>query len=93
MVKDEMDDGEHRKKHKGESFWTTDRILLLFFFIVGLIIGGYVMHQFIEPILSADYPKCKSDLKTLNDEIKSCYEKLSIQEKQAGVQGIEPPVQ
>jgi len=82
-MKEEMDFEEPKKK-RGSGFWTTNRIIMVSLLVLGLLIGGYAEHQFIEPILTADYSKCKADLKSLNAEIQNCYLDKAALEKQLG---------
>lgn len=79
MAKDEMDYDEPKKKKQG--FWTANRIIIAVVLIAGLLVGGYVEHMYIEPLLSADCNKCKNDIQILNDEIKDCLLEKTVCEK------------
>jgi len=60
-------------------FWTSERILLALVFIIGLIIGGFVTNQFIDPYLNSiksdDYNSMKDLVDRLNqrnDQLLQC---------------------
>ena len=36
----------------GSSFWTAQRVFILFIFVLGLVVGGFLMHQYVEPELN-----------------------------------------
>lgn len=36
----------------GPSFWTAQRVFILFIFVLGLVVGGFLMHQYVEPELN-----------------------------------------
>ncbi len=79
-----MAEGKEQKKGKG--FWSVSRILLLFFLVLGIIIGIAIEHYFVEKAISAERENkcnaCFENQQLLNDTINSCIsEKKALQKK------------
>lgn len=78
MALDDSYDEEPRRKKKGFSLggWRT----LLIVLVAGLLIGGFLEHQYLEPIVSDNAKKladCSSTNKLLDQEIGKCYNQLA----------------
>jgi hypothetical protein len=61
--------------HKQETFWTPTRILMLFFFIIGIVVGyageKYVLHPFFAGGTDA-LSKCQKDSRLLSENLDAC---------------------
>lgn len=76
-MRDDEDDLPKRKK-KGTGFlgWRA----LLIFLLIGFVLGGFLEHQYIEPLLGETAKKlagCENINKLLNGEIETCYKCLA----------------
>ncbi|MEK6941637.1 MAG: hypothetical protein AABW85_02170 [archaeon] len=88
MTREEDDYGEEmpRKKKKGSSrggFWNLQRIAFAAVFVAGLLIGAYIMNQFVEPSLGStanaqDLQKINTQLDSLNDKYYACMQAFQI---------------
>ncbi len=71
---------ETKERKKGSSFWTLNRAFVLFVFIFGLLIGGFLMHQYIEPALQEkacqDYNALMEKNQQLDEEVDNYYDCL-----------------
>lgn len=82
MARDEFE--EPRRKKSSTLF--SSRNLFIFLFVLGLALGLFLEHRYIEPILSKSEKQlasCESTNKLLNTEIESCYKKLADANKQS----------
>ncbi len=61
------DDGEHIASR----FWNPGRIMLAGLFILGLVIGGYVTNQYVDPYLNGAQGKDINSLLTQNARLDS----------------------
>lgn len=68
-----------------EHFWSADRLRLVIIFIAGLLIGGYVTNQYVDPYLgsssSVDYNaliEINTSLDERNEQLFGCLEKNQI---------------
>ncbi len=72
-----MEEGESPKKRK-KSFGGAR--LFLVFLVVGFLLGAFIEHQYLEPILNGsakNLAACETTSKLLDQEAKNCYKKLS----------------
>ncbi|MBU0636547.1 hypothetical protein KKE06_05980 [Candidatus Micrarchaeota archaeon] len=61
-------------------------ILMLFFFLVGILLGSTIEHYLIEPDLNNDLggklSECRGSLDLVNREVSNCYEELEALQAQ-----------
>ncbi len=60
---------------KQDSFWTSHRILFVFFLVIGLVAGYAVERYVLHPFFSADpdsLGQCKRDNQLLFDNLNAC---------------------
>ena len=83
---DDFEEDAPRKKKKGGSrsgFWNLQRIAFAAVFVAGLLIGAYIMNQFVEPSLglsanAQDLQKINTQLDSLNDNYYKCMQTFQI---------------
>lgn len=76
MHGEEDDYPKRKKKGPGFSGWRA----LLICILIGFVLGAFVAHQYIEPMINENAKKlagCESTGKLLNAEIESCYKRLA----------------
>lgn len=66
MVEDEE---ERPKKKKGKRFFTFKKVSLIVVFLLGLSLGMYLMHIYVEPALYQDIIKENYDLNLMNQQL------------------------
>lgn len=84
---EDYEDDAPRKKKKGGlrgGFWNMQRIAFVAVFVAGLLIGAYIMNQFIEPTLGStanvqDLQKINTQLDSLNDKYYKCMQTFQIE--------------
>ncbi len=76
---DDDDDYEAPKK-RGKKFWSMGKIFVIFIFILGLLIGGIITSQFIDPVLNSgitqDYNALLETNEVLDSQADSYYQCL-----------------
>ena len=77
--------GEGAGLPKSRSFWSVQKIFMLFLLIFGFILGIYVSHQFIEPSfnkqLTSSFAACEAKKLIQDKEIDSllsCFQKHDL---------------
>jgi len=85
---DEYEESPRKRKKKGKGmfkFLTMQRIGIIILFIAGLLIGGFVTHQYIEPVLMENtvtqLKDCNTSLNAMDEQFniyKSCTDRLGI---------------
>ena len=67
-----------RYRQKGTGFFTATRIFMLFLLIIGIVIGSFVQHQYVEPLLNKEFIAENSSLQTLTKLLNEQNDKLLI---------------
>jgi len=67
---DDDDDYEHPKR-RGKKFWNLSKIFIVFVFLLGLLIGGILTNQFIDPTLNTGMVQDYNSLVELNEVLDS----------------------
>ncbi|HIH17030.1 MAG TPA: hypothetical protein HA252_06515 [Candidatus Diapherotrites archaeon] len=62
-------------KDVGPSFWTAQRVFILFVFLLGLVLGGFLAHQYVEPELNK---RIVNDLNAFNATNKALDRKVDF---------------
>ncbi len=79
MEEEEPYKGKTKKKGK---FWNLTKSLIVVGFIVGLVLGAYITHYYIEPMLkdskASDYTKLKEYCNAQDRELDRCLTCLDI---------------
>lgn len=77
MPKQKVEGEEIRERKKGRDFWTLNRVFVLFIFIFGLLLGGFLVHQYIEPVLQekacGDYNALLEKNQQLDEQVDNYY--------------------
>ena len=67
-----------RYRQKGTGFFTATRSFMLFLLIIGIVIGSFVQHQYVEPLLNKEFIAENSSLQTLTKLLNEQNDKLLI---------------
>src|SRR3990167_1112860 len=67
-----------RYRQKGTGFFTATRIFMLFLLIIGIVIGSFVQHQYVEPLLNKEFIAENSSLQTLTKLLNEQNDQLLI---------------
>jgi len=65
---------------KKQSFWNAARIVMLFLFFIGLVIGALIQHYAIEPVLGQTIKErldqCELENKELYSSLQQCHQQI-----------------
>lgn len=82
------------------SFWTTGRIILILVFLLGVIIGGVIVNQYIDPFIYANQVSDFNSVSALNnrldtraDELYNCLLENDVSPTLCNISSAEPAVQ
>lgn len=79
---------ERKERKRGKGLLTTNRVFILFVFIIGLLLGGFLMHQYIEPVLQEKACGDYNALMEINEQLdkdvdnyRDCLDRFNIDPK------------
>ncbi len=67
-----------RYKPRGSGLFSATRIFMLFLLIIGIVIGSFVQHQYVEPLLNKEFIAKNTSLQTLTKLLNEQNDKLLI---------------
>ena len=71
-------DARRFRRKPSSSFFTATRIFMLFLLIIGIVIGSFVQHQYVEPLLNKEFIAKNTSLQTLTRLLNEQNDKLLI---------------